>query len=200
MLKRAFSKRSPVAPRLPIALALLAALLAVDAQGQVRVSVRAIPLVPTAHGAGAQPSPAYGPDEVIRLQLGALAANDDPHADAGIEVAFRFASPANRQVTGPLTRFIAMVHNVLYQPLLNHRAVRYGALRVEDDDAAQAVIVTARDGEVVAYLFKLSRQQGGPCDGCWMTDSVLRIEAEETQRESDRSMASEASWFPWERR
>ncbi len=168
--------------RVILILSLLAAPLAAEAQGHALASVREIPRVLTAHGGGA-PSPAYGPDEVIRLQLEALAANDDPHEDAGIEVAFRLASPANKRVTGPLARFIAMEHNALYGPLLNHRAVRYGALRLEDDPAAQTVIVTAGDGEVVAYLFVLSRQQGGACDGCWMTDSVLRFEAEEARRE-----------------
>jgi hypothetical protein len=133
-----------------LTLGLLPTLLAAEAQGHLLASVREMPRVLTGHGGGAHPSPAQGPDEVIRLQLGALAANDDPHADAGIEVAFRFASPANKRVTGPLARFIAMVHNALYRPLLNHRAVRYGTLRVEDDHAAQTVIVTAGDGEVVA--------------------------------------------------
>jgi len=173
---------------LALAKAILAvALLATEAQQDALASVREIPRLLTTYGAGAHPSPAYGPDEVIRLQLEALAANDDPHEDAGIEVAFRFASPANKRVTGPLARFIAMVHNAIYGPLLNHRAVRYGTLRVEDNRAAQTVIVTARDGEVVAYLFMLSRQQGGTCDGCWMTDSVLRFEAEEARREGRES-------------
>jgi hypothetical protein len=166
-----------------LVLTILATPLAAEAPGHVLPSMREMPRVLTSHGGGAHPSSAQGPDEVIRLQLGALAANNDPHEDAGIEVAFRFASPANKQVTGPLARFIAMVHNALYRPLLNHRAVRYGTLRVENDHAAQMVIVTAGDGEVVAYLFVLSRQQGGACDSCWMTDSVLRVEAEEARRE-----------------
>jgi hypothetical protein len=146
-------------------LALLAAPLVAEAPEHALAAVGQISYVLTAHGGDAHPSPAYGPDEVIRLQLEALAANDDPHMNAGIEVAFRFASPANKQVTGPLARFIAMVHTALYRPLLNHRAVRYGMLRVEDDHAVQTVIVTAREGDVVAYVFMLSRQQGGSCDG-----------------------------------
>lgn len=170
-----------------LAVALLASPLAAEAQQDALASVGEIPHLLTTHGGGAHPSPAYGPDEVIRLQLEALAANDDPHQDAGVEAAFRFASPANKRVTGPLARFVAMVHNALYRPLLNHRAVRYGTLRVGDDRAAQTVIVTARDGEVVAYLFMLSRQQGGDCDGCWMTDSVLRFEAEEARRQGRES-------------
>lgn len=162
-----------------LAVALLAAPPAAGAQEHGPAPACAFLL--TAHGGGAHPGPAYGPDEVIRLQLEALAANDDPHTDAGIEVAFRFASPANKRVTGPLGRFTAMVHNALYRALLNHRAVRYGTLHVDNDHAARVVIVTARDGELVAYLFILLRQRGGACDGCWMTDSVLRLEAEQAQ-------------------
>jgi hypothetical protein len=170
-----------------LALAPLVVPLAAEVPEHALAPACEIPCLPTAHGGDAQPSPAYGPDEVIRLQLEALAANDDPHVNAGIEVAFRFASPANKQVTGPLARFIAMVHNALYRPLLDHRAVRYGTLRVEDDHAVQTVIVTAREGDVVAYVFMLSRQQGGSCDGCWMTDSVLRLDAEDARREGRKS-------------
>jgi len=160
---------------LAFVLALLAAPLVADTQERTPDRV-------AAHAAPVHPSPAHSPDEVTRLQLEALAANDDPHEDAGIEVAFRFASPANKRVTGPLARFILMVHNPLYRPLLHHRAVRYGTIQVQDDHARQSVIVTARDGEHVAYVFALSKQKGGPCDGCWMTDSVLRIEGEEVRR------------------
>jgi Domain of unknown function (DUF4864) len=167
-------------------LILLVGPLAVEAPRHALASVCEVPGLQMTQGGGAHPSPAYGPDEVIRLQVEALAANDDPHEDAGIEVAFRFASPANKQVTGPLARFVAMVHNALYRPLLTHRAVRYGPLRVEADLAAQTIIVTARDGEAVAYLFMLSRQRGDACDGCWMTDSVLRVEAEEARGQGAR--------------
>lgn len=125
------------------------------------------------------PSPDYSPGQVIRLQLEALADNDAPHKDAGIEVAFRFASPANKTVTGPLDRFIQMVHNPIYRPMLHHRTARYGELQISGNEAMQSVILTAADGERVGYIFILSKQKGGPCDECWMTDSVLRFAVQE---------------------
>ncbi|MFQ5961546.1 MAG: DUF4864 domain-containing protein [Candidatus Methylomirabilales bacterium] len=125
------------------------------------------------------PSPDYSPDEVIRIQLEALADNDNPHKDAGIEVAFRFASPANKMVTGPLDRFIRMVHNPVYRAMLHYQAARYGELQLQGNQAMQSVILTAANGEHVGYVFILSRQKGAPCDECWMTDSVLRFEVEE---------------------
>ena len=126
------------------------------------------------------PSPDYSADQVIRLQLEALADNDSPHKDAGIEVAFRFASPANKMVTGPLDRFIRMVHNPMYRPMLHHKAAHYGELQLQGNQAVRSVILTAANGQRVGYVFILSSQKGAPCDECWMTDSVLRFEVEDS--------------------
>ena len=131
-----------------------------------------------------KPSPNYSPGDVIRIQLQALADNDHPYRNAGIEVAFRFASPVNKIATGPLERFIQMVHNPVYRPMLNHKAAFYGELHAKSNQAAQVVILTTPNGERVGYFFTLSRQKGGPCHDCWMTDSVLRFEVGEEFRET----------------
>jgi hypothetical protein len=122
-----------------------------------------------------EPSPDLGPGDVVRLQLRALAHNDEPYADAGIETAYRFASPANKLNTGPLDRFKQMVKNPIYRPMLNHRSARMGQVQVEDDRAQQVVILTAADGKQVAYLFVLSKRTGGTHEGCWTTDGVQRV-------------------------
>jgi len=131
-----------------------------------------------------KPSPNYSPRYVVRIQLQALADNDHPYRNAGIEVAFRFASLANKIATGPLERFIQMVQNPVYRPMLNHQAAFYGELQVRGNQAAQVVILTTPNGERVGYFFTLSRQVGGPCHDCWMTDSVLRFEVGEEFRET----------------
>ena len=128
-----------------------------------------------------EPSPDYSPDEVVRIQIEALGNNDNPYEDAGIEIAFRFASPANRESTGPLDRFILMVHDPIFRPMLNHLSARYGRLRVRGDQAGQAVILITASGERVGYLFFLSRQRGGSCDGCWMTDGVSPFKVEQLE-------------------
>ena len=122
------------------------------------------------------PKPEFTPDNVVRMQLDALANNDTPYQDAGIEIAFRFASPANKQSTGPLSRFIRLVHNPAYKPMLNHQTARFGDLVVEDAKAILPVYLTASDGTNVGYIFILSKQAGGTYDQCWMTDAVLRFE------------------------
>jgi hypothetical protein len=45
------------------------------------------------------PDPDDGPGSALVRQLDALASNDDPVPDAGIETAYDFASPANRRRT-----------------------------------------------------------------------------------------------------
>jgi hypothetical protein len=124
------------------------------------------------------PHPGRAPGDVVRIQLNALAKNDNPYKDAGIETTFRFASPANKQATGPLSRFIRMLYNPLYSPMLDNQAASYGDLIVEGDRARQPVILMTADDQRVGYMFFLSKQKGGPFDQCWMTDSVIRFEVD----------------------
>ena len=118
----------------------------------------------------AYPEPELKPNDVVRLQLLAMQQNDD--SDFGIEVTFRFASPANKKQTGPLKRFIGLVRNPSYRPLLNHINATFLELTVEEVFAVQDVIITTSNGERIGYRFRLSIQKGPLYPGCWMTDSV----------------------------
>ena len=118
----------------------------------------------------AYPEPKLKPNDVVRLQLLAMQQNDD--SDFGIEVTFRFASPANKKQTGPLKRFIGLVRNPSYRPLLNHINATFLELTVEEVFAVQDVIITTSNGERIGYRFRLSIQKGPSYPGCWMTDSV----------------------------
>ena len=118
----------------------------------------------------AYPEPKLKPNDVVRLQLLAMQQNDD--SDFGIEVTFRFASPANKKQTGPLKRFIGLVRNPSYRPLLNHINATFIELTVEEVFAVQDVIITTSNGERIGYRFRLSIQKGPLYPGCWMTDSV----------------------------
>ena len=123
------------------------------------------------------PSPEWTAAEVIRFQVEALQRNDEPYPDAGIATAFEFASPGNKVATGPLDRFAEMVHGPAYRDMLGFERAEYGRLRTEGDLAAQEVTLVQPDGRRTTYLFGVSRQDGGPCDGCWMTDAVVPREA-----------------------
>jgi len=121
-----------------------------------------------------RPDPGLSPGAVIDLVLAALQHNDSPTKDHGIAITFEFASPANRDETGPLQRFAALVKNPTYRSMLNHRRAERGELRVLGDQARQRVTLVDASGDRVTYLFMLSRQIDGPYKGCWMTDGVVR--------------------------
>ena len=119
----------------------------------------------------AYPEPELKPNDVVRLQLLAMQQNDD--SNFGIEVTFRFASPSNKIQTGPLKRFIRLVRNPSYRPLLNHINATFLELNIEEDFAVQDVIITTSNGKRIGYRFRLSIQKGTLYPGCWMTDSVI---------------------------
>ena len=115
------------------------------------------------------PNPGLSPGDVIRIQLEALRNNDGQ--DRGIAVAFRFASPANRANTGPLSRFIAMIEHGPYALMLDFHHADYGLVETASDQARQRVTLTGARASIT-YWFYLSRQSEAPYVDCWMTDAV----------------------------
>lgn len=128
-----------------------------------------------------QPSPGLGAGDVIATVIDALAAPDQPYEGAGIEQTWQFASPPNRQQTGPLERFRKMVQNERYAPLLGHRSADRGPLRKSGDQAYQEVTVIGADGNRVTYAFQLSRYSTEDCDNCWFTDAVVPVERDDME-------------------
>ena len=121
------------------------------------------------------PSPKLSPADVVKVVVAALKANDAN--DNGIRVTFTFASPSNQQATGPIERFIPLVKNPAYAPLLNHKSSAVRELAVKDDQAAEMVTVIDPAGHATHYVFQLSKQHdAGPLKDCWMTDGVIRVE------------------------
>ena len=159
-----------------LALAALLGLLLAVAASRAGAQAQAAETAPRAAVAAhaTRPDPTLGPEEVVSSVLDALAQNDQPTKDRGIEVTFGFASPANRAIVGPLDRFGDLVHEELYRPLLYHHHAVRAPMKVVGDRATQRVVVTTVTGERVAYTFTLSRQTDGQFRGCWMTDGVTR--------------------------
>jgi hypothetical protein len=120
-----------------------------------------------------RPNPDLSPEEVVKIQVEALRNNDE--LDKGIEITFRFASPANKEMTGPLNRFVRLVKNPSYRPMLNHRTAEYAPIKISGDTATQRVTITGADGKASVYVFELSKQDLPDCQGCWMTDSVILV-------------------------
>ncbi len=117
------------------------------------------------------PHPSLGPGDVVAAQLEALRHNDE--RDAGIAVAFRFASPGNRRSTGPLERFVWMLRDGPYELLLGFDGAHAQPVVMDGSAAARQRVTIVRDGRSRVYHFVLSQQRGGACGGCWLTDAVL---------------------------
>ena len=120
------------------------------------------------------PAPTLSPGQVVTIVLNALQHNDDPQPDAGIATTFEFASPANREETGPLRRFALMIKNPAYRPMLGFRSATRLPIEIDGSRARQRVVIIGRDGSQVTYVFLLSKQSDGPYANCWMTDGVIR--------------------------
>ncbi len=125
---------------------------------------------------GLQPDKRYTPADVVKIQMEALQHNDMPKADAGIATVFAFASPGNREYTGPLAHFIQIVRAPAYLPMLNCKSITYDTIVMGEngDTAKQRVHIVAADGTRIAYLFLLSIQTDGQYAGCWMNDGCVR--------------------------
>ena len=121
------------------------------------------------------PAPEYEPDEVVGIQMRALGANNQPYENAGIELTFRFASPQNREFTGPLSRFRLLFDNIAYQPMVEHAELTIGEADIQGEQARVPVLIADQDGNQAGYLFFLSRQSEVPYENCWMTDRVIRV-------------------------
>ena len=120
------------------------------------------------------PNPELQANEIVSLQLMAMQKNDV--SNHGIEITYRFASPQNKVQTGPLSRFIMLVKNPAYRPLLNHLDATFLNLKIEGNVAIQEVIITTSKGTRKGFRFLLSLQQGEQFKDCWMTDAVIPFE------------------------
>ena len=125
------------------------------------------------------PEPDLSPEQVVQYQVTALQQNDDQKLDAGIERVFRFASPSNRQATGPLEHFTQVLKGPAYSPMLNNRSSSIVGSVVKDNQATVVVKIVAISGANVTYIFVLSKQVEGDYKNCWMTDGVAPLKEEE---------------------
>ena len=119
-----------------------------------------------------QPRPDLAPAEVVRTVAAALRNYNSPIPNAGVFTAYRFASAANRAVTGPYGHFLRLVKSADFAPMLRDYPSDLGAIEIKDDHAEQILKVHLGRGHDAVFKFSLSRQGEGPYRGCWMVDGV----------------------------
>ncbi len=122
------------------------------------------------------PHPSLSPLDVVKIVMNALQRNDKPSKNRGIEVTYNFASPANKNVTGPIERFVNMVSGPVYGQMVDHLGVVYEKIKIKGDSASIDVIIKVVSGKFVGFRFLLTKQRDNEFDGTWMTDSVTPIE------------------------
>lgn len=127
-----------------------------------------------AFGSSPLPATQHSAADVVRIVITALRENDPSGGNRGIATVYRFASPGNRQATGPYPRFLAMIHQG-FPDMLNHIDSRFDPIEVSGDLAVQTVWLLTRSGEERGYLFQLGRQQEGDFAGMWMTEAVVPV-------------------------
>lgn len=123
-----------------------------------------------------QPSAALHPGEVVGIVIDALARNDFPFPDAGITIAFNFASPSNKLSTGPLERFSTLVKGPVYRDMVNHRNSTISEVRRKGDQAFLFVQIISAEIEPVYFGFRLGLQKEGDYSGMWLTEAVWPVE------------------------
>ncbi len=121
------------------------------------------------------PDPKYSPADVVQIQMNALKNHDSPVQGTGIEITYRFASPANKAQTGPLERFKTLFDNPTYAPMLGYSNLEIGPTQNYNTSANVPIIITAEDGTKAAYIFRLNKQSDAPYENCWMTSAVIRV-------------------------
>jgi len=122
-----------------------------------------------------QPGIELQPEDVVRIVINALADNDKPYADAGIETTFAFASPANKVNTGPLDKFTRMVKNDVYGIMVDHIESEFSKVVHDGNNAYQLVQLKGKNGVEIVFAFRLSKQLDGKFEGMWMTDAVWPV-------------------------
>lgn len=122
------------------------------------------------------PSTELQPGEVVQIIIEALAKNDYPYTDAGIETTFSFASPTNKVNTGPLERFVTLVKGPVFGKMINHRDSTLSKVIFEGNKALRLVQIIGENNETLYFAFRLGLQQDGDYAGMWLTEAVWPLE------------------------
>ena len=153
------------------------------------------PAIWKADGCFVHPSALLTPKQVVINQVIALAQNTED----GIETCFRFASPSNREQTGPLKHFSHMIRRN-YSIMLLADEVWVGVELLPVTGHKQPVVRCpvvyeghTYDGRQLLMLmvFELelqSAEHGGEYSGCWMTNAV-RSSGTIRARDKDQMMS-----------
>ena len=120
-----------------------------------------------------KPKPSLKPIEVLLIQLNSLKNNNIPYKDAGIEQAWEFAHPNNKEMTGPLKKFKQMIYGENYQILILHENSEIILLRETNNKIIYKVVILSKNKEKYYYIWHVEKVLfEGNLKNCWMTTNV----------------------------
>ena len=120
-----------------------------------------------------KPNSTLKPLDVLKIQLNSLKNNNNPYKDAGIEQAWEFAHPSNKELTGPLTKFKKMIYSESYKILISHENNKTIALKETNNKFIFKVYVLSKDKKKYYYIWQIEKvEREGNLKNCWMTTGV----------------------------
>ena len=120
-----------------------------------------------------KPNSTLKPLDVLKIQLNSLKNNNNPYKDAGIEQAWEFAHPSNKELTGPLTKFKKMIYSESYKILISHENNKTIALKETTNKFIFKVYVLSKDKKKYYYIWQIEKvEKEGKFKNCWMTTAV----------------------------
>ncbi|MGQ0699564.1 MAG: DUF4864 domain-containing protein [Panacagrimonas sp.] len=132
-----------------------------------------LPAASAQDAAARGPHPDLEPPQVVAAMLEAMKKN----SPQGLAELYQFSSPGNRQRTGPLPQFMAMIREG-FPDMLGHRESRVATPLIDGERAMLPVEILGSDNQPHRYIFLLSRQSMPECNGCWMADAVFSPDQE----------------------
>ena len=126
----------------------------------------------------AGPGLEVGPESIVLRQMRAAKRGDV----AGI---WRYASPANKAATGPLSRFEKVLSSPMYSPLMNHASSEsLKRIQMTHKVYAEVVGVKGSNGQKYVYVWSVERFTRSPGGGViegedegWRVNSVQLVSA-----------------------
>lgn len=131
-----------------------------------------------------QPSPELSAEDIVHICMDSLAKNDEPRANAGLEVCFDFSSDRCRAALGgSLENFINFASNPIFASMVNAKewnVVSVGPVIAgsQTRGAMKTVLIDLKpeSGRDRRFLWTLQQERRPPRQGCWLVHECIFVE------------------------
>ncbi|KAG0553715.1 hypothetical protein KC19_12G033600 [Ceratodon purpureus] len=142
-----------------------------------------------ATGPSVKPEAKLTPKEAVEAQMDALANNDHPRADHGLEVMYHFADAEGALNGGTLSQYFgfpsdlyhfghfALKFKSRYPELVCHNGYEIVTIQGDNKDHCEIrlKLIQGRNELDSEWMFSLSKRSRGVLPPCWLTSSLLKV-------------------------